>query len=266
MKIIKLAGLILAAAGLVGMTAGLAHADTLDTIKKSKKIKIAIDTAVPPYAMMNDSLQAIGSDVETAELLAKDLGAQIEIVRVNGANRIPFLISNKADIVISQLSITPEREKVIDFSTRYSVIQAVLAAPTTVEIKSYADLAGKRVVTTRGTASDQVLTENSPGANIVRFEDDATSMTALVSGQADIFGTTPALVAAINQKITNRKLEAKFVMRSFNLGIGIRKGDTNLRTWVDGWVQENLKNGKLNAIHKKYHGTDLPQDLLNSAS
>ena len=70
---------------------------------------------VPPYGMKDAALKSTGSDVETARLLAQDLGVELEIVPTTGANRVPFLQTNKADIVISSMSITPERQKVVDF-------------------------------------------------------------------------------------------------------------------------------------------------------
>jgi polar amino acid transport system substrate-binding protein len=57
-----------------------AHADQLDTITAAKKIRIAIDLAVPPYGLKDEKLNATGSDVETARLLAKSLGLELEIV------------------------------------------------------------------------------------------------------------------------------------------------------------------------------------------
>lgn len=262
MKISKLLGVGVVLAGLVSVTAGVAHADTLDNIRKAKKIRVAIDMSVPPYAMMNEQMQPVGSDVEAAQLLAADLGVELDIVRVPSPNRIPYLLSNKVDVILSQLSVTDERKKVIDFSRAYAVIEAAILAPTNMEIKGAADLVGKRVITTRGTASDKVTSEFAPGANIIRFEDDATSITAVVSGQADIFGTAPSLLGAINQKSPSRKLEKKFVMKTFDLAVGIRKGDTTLLNWTDEWVQKNLKNGKLNAINIKYQGGPLPDSML----
>ena len=96
--------------------AQVANADALDDIKKAGKIRIAIDLGVPPYGMTDDKMQPTGSDVETAKPLAKDWGVEFELVPTTGASRIPSLQTGKADLVISTLSITPERAKVIDFS------------------------------------------------------------------------------------------------------------------------------------------------------
>jgi polar amino acid transport system substrate-binding protein len=262
--------LLLSSLLLAGSALGLsvaAHADQLDAITAAKKIRVAIDLGVPPYGMKDDKLNSTGSDVETAQLLAKDLGLELEIVPTTGANRIPFLQTDKADIVISSLSITPEREKVIDFSIPYAGISAVVGAPKSMDIKSAADLSGKKVIATRGTTNDQEVTKILPkDATIVRFDDDATSITAIVSNQADIFATAPPLLKAINEKNPAKQMETKFVMKVNMLAIGFRKGEDKLKAKVDAWVRTNLKNGKLNAIYKKFHGADLPDEVTKAGA
>ena len=121
------ASMALAIAALVAVMS-LAHADALDDIRKAGKIRIAIDLGVPPYGMTDDKLQPTGLDVEAAQLLAKDWGLEFEHVPTTGASRIPALQTGKADLVISSLSYTPERAKVIDFSLGYAVLRTVIAA------------------------------------------------------------------------------------------------------------------------------------------
>jgi polar amino acid transport system substrate-binding protein len=111
--------------------------------------------------------------------------------------------------------------------------------------------------------NDTIVTQNAKDATVVRFEDDATLITSVVSGQLDIISTQPPLIGAINKKMPNRPLETKFLMKEFDLGIAQRKDEARLRDWINAWVSENLKNGKLNVIYKKYHGVDLPQSLTN---
>ncbi|MBI5719598.1 MAG: transporter substrate-binding domain-containing protein [Burkholderiales bacterium] len=231
-----------------------AHADLLDDIKAAKKIRVAIDLGVPPYGMTDGQMKPTGSDVETARLLAKDLGVELEIVQTTGANRIPFLQTGKADIVISSLSVTVEREKVIDFSVPYAHILSVIAGPKSVALKGFDDLAGKRVASTRGTTNDKLATEGAKGAQIVRFDDDATLITAISSGQVDIAATAPALVKVIRDSAPQRDIEVKFVMKGFPLGIGLRKGEAKLQKWINDWIQANTANGQLPEIHKRFHG------------
>ena len=241
---------------------GTAHADQLDNITAAKKIRIAIDLAVPPYGMKDEKLNSTGSDVETAKLLAKSLGVELEIVPTTGANRIPFLQTDKADIVISSLSVTPEREKVVDFSIPYAGISAVVGAPKSMVLSGPADLAGKKVISTRGTTNDQELTKILPaGAQVIRFDDDATSITAVVSGQADIFATAPPLLKTINEKNPAKQMEVKFTMKVNMLAIGLRKNEPKLKEKIDAFVKAQLKSGELNAIYRKFHGADLPLEV-----
>ena len=238
-------------------------ANTLEQVMQQKVLRVAIDLNAPPYGMKNETMKEVGSDVETANLLAQGMGVKLEIVPTTQANRIPFLLTNKADIVISSLSITPERAKVIDFSVPYAVIQSVIGAPKDAPIKDMKDLVGKTVVTARGTTNDQNVTKLAPpGTNIVRFENDATAITAITSGQANIFSTAPSIIAALNKKDPAKALDIKVVMSTSKMGIGVAKNNTELKEKINELVRQNLKDGQLNTIFKKYHGTDLPQDVL----
>jgi len=258
-----LSGIAVAAIAVIGL-AQAANADALDDIKKSGKIRIAVDLGVPPYGMTDDKMQPTGSDIETAKLLASDWGLQFEHVPTTGAARIPALQTGKADLVISTLSITPERAKVIDFSKGYAVLRTVIAAPKNIALKSMADLDGKTVGTVRGTTHDTQLTKEGPkGMKLVRYEDDATEAQAFLSGQVDIFSTAELLVAPIDKKNPARQVEVKFVLDTFKLAIGVKKDEKRLLEEVDKWIATNLKNGKLDAIYKKYHGNGLPDVILN---
>ncbi|WP_209021144.1 transporter substrate-binding domain-containing protein [Allopusillimonas ginsengisoli] len=248
-----------------GLTAGSpqAQANTLDEIMQQKVLRVAIDLNAPPYGMKDDALKAVGSDVETAQLIADNLGVKLEIVPTTQANRIPFLLTNKADVVISSLSITDQRKKVVDFTIPYAAIQSVIAAPKDMAIKEMSDLAGKTVVTARGTTNDNNVTRLAPaGTNIVRFENDATAITAITSGQASIFSTAPSIVASLNKKDPAKALDIKVVMATAMMGFGVTKDNTALKDKLNTLIREDLKSGQLNEIFKKYHGTDLPEEVI----
>jgi len=216
----------------------LVSAQTMDGIERSKKIRIAIDPAAPPYSSKDTQLEFAGSEVDVARLLAKDWGLTLEIVSTTPANRLPYLLTDKADVVISTLSITPEREKVVDFSVPYSGIQIVVAAPRAMNLRSLADLANVTVATVRGSTNDAELTKAAPaGVRIVRFEDDATAITAIVSGQAQAYCTAPALLAPVNQRKPELAMESKIVIKTNLTGIGLPKGDTRLKDKLDAWVR-----------------------------
>ena len=115
----------------------------------------------PPWAFKDEKLKMTGSDMETAELLAHDLDVKLEIVELTGPNRVAFLQAKKVDVVLSGFSITPERLKVVDFSTPYVAAGVVVGAPKSLTLKSTAELRGQRVGVTRGTTSDSSLTKQA---------------------------------------------------------------------------------------------------------
>ncbi len=242
------------------------RADTLSDIKAAKKIRISIDLTNSPYGRTDEKLQPSGSDVDIAKLLAADLGVAFEIVPTTGSSRIPLLQTGKADLVISSLSITPERAKVVDFSVPYADLLSVVAVPKNNTVTALADLDGKKVAVTRGTTQDTDLTQRAKGVQIVRYEDDATLALAVASGQADLFATGRAQVININKKNPARELEPKITLQTFYLAIGVRKDEPELLKWVNAWVKTNLKNGRLNAINKAYHEVDLSPDVIKAGN
>ncbi len=252
--------------GFAGLAVSPALADTYDTIMQRKKLMVAIDMGNPPHGMMDAAFKPTGSDVETAQLLAKDMGVEFELVQVATPNRVQYLLTNKCDMVISALSITDERKKVIDFSTPYAELQCVVAAPKAMEVKSYADLGGKGGISvTRGTVNDQELTRGTAAVKdvkIVRFEDDPTSTTAITSGQLKIYATSLPLLNQLRKDNPGLDLDTKFVMKGFPLGIAFRKNEPKLAEMLNAWVKTNLKNGKLVEIYKRYHGVTLSPDEL----
>jgi polar amino acid transport system substrate-binding protein len=260
---LRIFGLLAASLALAIPTAALS--DTLDTIKQRKKILVGVDIGAPPYGMLDAQAKQTGSDVEAARLLAKDMGVELEIVPVSGPNRVPFLLTRKADIVMASFSITDERKKVINFSEPYGVVPVVVAGPAKATLKGFSDLSGKTIAVTRGTTSDQELTKGVkeiPGVNIVRYEDEATTNTAVSTGQQDYLAAAPSVIPAVKKANPTRDLEPKFTMKAYPYAVGLRKDDTALKAWIDGWVKTNLKNGKFNEIYKRHFGMSLPDEML----
>lgn len=252
-------------AATLGLGFALPAMADLAEVKASGKLRVGVDLGAPFYGFVDEKLQPVGSDVEAAQLLAKDLGLQLEIVNTTNSARIPSLLSNKVDLIISSLSITPERQKAVDFSIPYGAIQAAVGAPKSLNLKTIDDLAGKTVAVTRGGPQDKIITERSPQAKVVRFDDEAASITAAATGQTDIVAITPPIIAAIAKRNPAREFEVKFVLQSYQLGVAMRKNQPELMNAVNAWIKTNLANGKLNDIHVKYAGVPIPKEIIDGA-
>ncbi|WP_314138019.1 transporter substrate-binding domain-containing protein [Buttiauxella noackiae] len=242
-----------------------ALANTLEDIQKRGELRVATDMAIPPSGMLDASMKPVGSDVETAELLAKDWGLKLKFIETTGPTRIPNLQTGKADIVISTLSVTPQRAEVIDFTRAYAGLRSVIAAPAATKISDWNDLKGRAITVTRGTTQDSMLSKDAmkKGYTLQRYDDDATLVTAAVSGQAYAVATSATLVNQIKKQNPKLNFEPKMTLTVFDLAIGLQKNQPELKEKLNEWIETNIKNGKLNAIYEKYHGEPIPQEVLN---
>ena len=256
-KIPSLARALLAAAGTLSLVFSTAsHAQTaLDDILKTKEIKIAIPTDFPPYGFVGPDLKPQGLDVDMANYIGGKLGAKVELVVVTSANRIPYLQTKKADLVISTLGKNPEREKVIDFTAAYSPFFQAVFGPKNVSVKGAADLAGKTVGVTRGAIEDMELTKIAPsGTDIKRFEDNNATVSAFVSGQTVLMATGASVAGNMMARNPNLSAEYKFVLKDSPNFIGVGKGEDKLRLKVNEIIAAAKTAGDIDKMAQKWLG------------
>jgi len=250
--------LAIPALALVPLTA---HADALDNITKAGVLKVAVPEDYPPFGAVGADMKPQGYDIDTAALLAKSLGVKLELVPVNSANRVPYLTTNKVDLVISSLGKTPDREKVMDFSTAYAPYFQGVFGPADIKVTGPADLTGKTVGATRGALEEIALTQMAPNANIKRFEDNNATIQAFLSGQVQLIAAGNLVAATILANNPPRRPEPKFVIKNSPCFIGMNKNEPRLLAKVDAAIAQAKKDGSLNAISNKWFKAPLPADL-----
>lgn len=232
------------------------HAQTaLDGIMKSKTIKIAVPTDFPPYGMVGVDLAPQGLDVDMANYIGQKMGVKVELVPVTSANRIAYLQTKKADLVISTLGKNPDREKVIDFTAAYSPFFQAVFGPKTVTVKSFADLAGKTISVTRAALEDQELTKVAPaGTDIKRFEDNNTTVSAYTAGQVQLIATGVSVAGNMMTKNPQLNTEYKLLLKDSPNFIGVAKGEDKLRLKVNEVIAAAKKNGDIDKMSNKWLG------------
>lgn len=254
------AALALGLAATLAAWAPAASAQTSDEIKKKGELTIGMLVDFPPYGTTNSSNQPDGYDADVARLLAKDLGVKLNLIPVTGPNRIPFLLTNKVDLLVASLAITPERAKQVQFSKPYAAASIVLYGDKKTSLKGPPDLKGKRVGVARASTQDVALTAIAPeGTEIRRFDDDASAMQALMSGQVDAIGCSTTVAAQIDKRAPANTFENKFLLRQQVMGIVMRQGQPELLKTIDDFVERNTANGELNKLYRKWLETDLPK-------
>jgi polar amino acid transport system substrate-binding protein len=234
----------LLALSLAAFSGQAAKADRLEDILKKGVVRIAVPLDVPPFGSQNQAREAEGFDVELAGMVAKALGVKLELQQVTGANRIPFLLTDKVDIVISVMGLTPERAKQIMFTSPYADTNLSVFGPKSANVKSAADIGSLKVAAAKGTTQ----------ANIMRTEDDATAAAAYLSGQAELFATNNLIIPDLQKRNPSKEFEIKFVIRRSPAHMGVRMGELTLVRWLDSFIFFNTMNGELDRLHQKWLG------------
>ena len=239
---------------LIGLLGANVLAFTLDDIIKRGKVRILVPIDVPPFGMVDKDGKLEGYDIDVAKLVAKDMGVELELVPTTGINRIPYLLTNKVDIVISTLGSNPERSRSISFTSPYMSFKLGIFGSKDLPVKSSEDTVGYKVGVPRGTTQDLNFTEIAPeGCTIIRYEDDATTMQALLSGQVDMIGTTQIVASELNKKHPG-KVELKFVLRESPGHFGVRRGEYDLLNYLNTIILYHRMNGDFDKISMKWLG------------
>jgi len=230
----------------------------LDDILAKKVITVAVPTDSAPYGYVGTDLQPQGLDVDVANLIGAKLGVKVELVPVTSANRIPYLQTRKADLVISTLGKNPEREKVIDFTIAYSPFFQAIFGPKSLMVKTPADLAGKTVGVTRGAMEDQEVGKIAPpGVDIKRFEDMNGTVSAYAAGQVQLMGVGASVAGNFVAKNPQVSTEFKLLLKDSPNHIGVAKGEDKLRLKVNEIIAAAKASGELNKLALKWLGRPL---------
>lgn len=254
----------LAAAAAVSMlVAPAARAETLlQHIVSSKTLRVAVPNDYAPYGSVGPDMQVEGIDIDTAKLVAKKLGVNLQLVPVTAPTRVAYLQTGKADITISSLGKTPEREKVIDYTIAYAPFFDAVFGRKELPVKGFADMNGKTISVTRGSMQDQEVSTKAPGAVIHRYEDNNTTVQSFLSGQTQMMAIGTTVAAAMEKQHPGMDLGLKAVLSNSPCYIGVPKGNPDLVAKLNGILRAAKADGTINAISMKWLGApsgDLPE-------
>lgn len=248
--------------GLAAATTVPVHADALEDIKARGTIRVAVPQDFPPFGSVDLSMESVGYDIDMAKAIAERLGVGVELVPVTSANRIPYLQTDRVDLVISSLGKNAEREAVIDFTDAYAPFYNGVFGEADLTLAGPEDLAGVSVGVTRGSVEDLTLTELVPEAvEISRYEDNNGTISAFLSGQVDVIATGNVVAAAILERNPQRRPELKFLVKNSPCYVGLNKYEPALLEAVNTIIAEMKADGSLNTISQAWLKADLPADL-----
>lgn len=222
----------------------------LSTVEPGKLI-MSTNAAFPPYEMTTDSGEFEGIDIETAQAIADKLGLELQIDDMDFDAALLAVQQGKSDMVMAGVTVTDERQNVMDFTDSYATgIQSIIVKEDS-DIASVDDLAGKKIGTQRGTTGYLYCSDDFGDENVVAYDDGLTAVQMLNNGQVDcvVIDNAPAKeFIAANPGL--KLLDTAYVEESYAIGIG--KGNTELKDAINTALEELKADGTLQTIVDKY--------------
>ena len=222
----------------------------LSTVEPGKLI-MSTNAAFPPYEMTTDSGEFEGIDIETAQAIADKLGLELQIDDMDFDAALLAVQQGKADMVMAGVTVTDERQNVMDFTDSYATgIQSIIVKEDS-DIASVDDLAGKKIGTQRGTTGYLYCSGDFGDENVVAYDNGLTAVQMLNNGQVDcvVIDNAPAKeFIAANPGL--KLLDTAYVEESYAIGVG--KGNTELKDAINTALEELKADGTLQAIVDKY--------------
>jgi polar amino acid transport system substrate-binding protein len=243
-----------AAAAALMLAAASALAGRIEDIKARGYVRIGVSLGGEPVGFRNASNEPVGYDVDVARQLAAKLGVPVRFSDVSGDARISMLMSKQLDLVVANVSITPQRARVVAFSIPYNLAGLRVIAQKSAHIRTLADLNGKRVVVGRGTTADAFLRQSAPQALPVYTDNFAPDGVLLLQQKrADAGIEDASLLDYLASK--NEQLETLPTMYGNTpIGIAMAKGDPALLQFVNGFVASYVTSGAYAANYRKWWG------------
>jgi polar amino acid transport system substrate-binding protein len=236
-----------------------ASAQALEAIKARGKVIIGVQADNPNWGFVDIKNEYQGVDPDVARLVGKELGVPVEFIPVTNNNRIAALQTGRVDVLISSMGMLPERAKQVQFSQPYAPNLTILIAAKTTAVANMADLAKVKVGVPRGSSSDVQISKEAPaGTNILRLEDDAATIQALLSGQVQAAGGNLFYIGRINQSQPG-VFENKFVLKALYQGAASRQGDKAWNAYLNTVIEKARTSGALAQIFKKWTGQDMTE-------
>ena len=231
---------------------------TMAGIVQRGKITIGVKYDVPLFGQRDPVTGRLdGFDVALGKEIGKALGLQenqIEFVEAVTANRIPFLLEDRSDMVISTFTINAMRKEQIDFSRPYyKAGQSILVKRENTTIRTSADLNGKNVCAQAGSTSEQNVMRVAPQANMLPLQVISACVQSLKDGRVEAVSTDDIQLAGFAASDNTLKLVGgQFTEELY--GVGIKKGKSDLVKFVDDLIAQMLADGRWEKIYNDYLG------------
>lgn len=229
---------------------------TLQGILKRGELRVGMEAGYMPFEMRDKNGQIIGFDVDIARLMARAMGVELKLVNTAWDGIIPSLLTDKFDVIIAGMTITPERNLQVNFTQPYMHIgqSIVLSRRHEKTVTSYRDLNDPQFVisTKLGTTGDIAARRYLSRATIRTYESESEAVTEVRNGRVDAFVYDLPYNAVYVAQHQDSLLHLDEPFTKEALAWAIRKGDPDFLNWLDHFLAQLQRDGTYDALYEKW--------------
>jgi polar amino acid transport system substrate-binding protein len=258
-KLVALAATLLV--GSMGLTAcsggssggsGTPAQSQLSKVLKSGTLRVAVLPDFPPWAVQKADGKFEGYEIDIAKDLAKSLGVKLKLVSTDGDSRLPLLQSNRVDVNVSAWTATDERAQTAGFTIPYDAHGAGVLFQKGADIKSYNDIAGKKVSVARGSTNDTIVTTQFPSAKVVRFDAISDVISAVKTGKVDAAVESSYTVAQEAKKDPSLQAISDPPLDPQLVSMGVLQNDQVWMNYLNNFIRNLIASGEDEQLHQKW--------------
>jgi polar amino acid transport system substrate-binding protein len=236
-----------------------AHANKLEDIKARGTLIAGVKDAVVPFGFVDEETnQLVGMDVDICRYIADKLGVKLQLKPVTSATRIPMLAQGSIDIAAATMTHKFAREDTIDFSITYFMDGQKILVKKDSGIKSVADLAGKKVGTSKGSTSEKNIKEAQSDCRVLSFEGYPQAFLALQQGKVAAVTTDSTILLGLKNSAPNADefaIVGDFISAE-PYGLGLPENESDFRDFVNKTLADMWRSGDYEKIYTKWFGPD----------
>ena len=226
---------------------------TLDEIKESGTINIGVFSDKTPFGYVDENGEYQGYDVYFARRIGEDLGVEINYVSTEAANRVEYLETGKADIILANFTVTAERAEKVDFALPYMNVALGVVSPDSRVIKDLSEIGpDDQVIVISGTTAETYLIENNPEIRLQKYDTYANAKNALENGNAAAWANDNTEVIAFALQNPGYTVGIPSLGSQDTIAPAVSKGNETLLNWIN---EEIRALGEENFFHKDYEET-----------
>jgi putative glutamine transport system substrate-binding protein len=236
----------------------------LADIKKRGKLVVGVKFDTKLFGLKDPGSGKVeGFDIDIAKALAKKLlgdESKLELKEVTSQTRMPMLNNGDIDLIIATMTITEKRKKEVDFSDVYFKAGQSLLVKKGSPIKGLQDVTkDTKVLGVKGATSIKNIEDKVPGLQVQQYQNYQEAFTALKAGQGEVLTTDNSILIGMTKQDPNYQL-AGDIFTDEPYGIAIKKGQTELVTYVNDFLKELKSSGQYDAIYEKWIGEKPPAE------